>query len=323
MHKGHQHLIETALDEMDHLIVVIYNAPETTPIPLQVRAGWIRTLYPQVEVIEAWDGPTQIGDTPAIKQLHEAYLLRILGNRAITAFYSSEFYGDHGSKALKAQDRRLDRTVIDVSGTEIRSDPFKYRSFLDPFVYQDFITNVVFVGAPCTGKTTLAKKMAKIHQTQWMPEYGRSYWESHQVNKRLTREQLVEIAATHLEQETRLMHASNQYLFTDTNAVTTYMFGQYYHGGVLKALADLAQYSEKWYDVWFLCGDDIPYEDTWDRSGEPNRAWFQFQIESDLKVRKIPYITLRGDLNQRIQKVNSILARYRKFESILNQFLEE
>lgn len=38
--------------------------PETTTIPLPVRAEWIRRLYPAVEVIETWDGPREVGDIP-------------------------------------------------------------------------------------------------------------------------------------------------------------------------------------------------------------------------------------------------------------------
>ena len=38
LHKGHQYLIETALAEMDEVVVMIY-ATEVTDIPLNVRAA--------------------------------------------------------------------------------------------------------------------------------------------------------------------------------------------------------------------------------------------------------------------------------------------
>jgi len=53
LHAGHQLLIETARGETDDLVVVIYDAPEVTPIPLRVRADWVRRLYPSVQVVEA------------------------------------------------------------------------------------------------------------------------------------------------------------------------------------------------------------------------------------------------------------------------------
>ncbi len=61
LHKGHQFMIETALQEVDELIVVIYET-KVTPIPHHVRANWIRRLYPEVRVIEAWDGPDGYSD---------------------------------------------------------------------------------------------------------------------------------------------------------------------------------------------------------------------------------------------------------------------
>ena len=94
-HKGHQYLIETALSEVDHLIIVIYNSPETTNIPLQVRSGWIRKIFPEVKVLEAWDGPTEVGDTPEIKGKHEDYLRGLLKDRSIDRFYTAEFYGNN------------------------------------------------------------------------------------------------------------------------------------------------------------------------------------------------------------------------------------
>jgi len=56
LHKGHQLLIETALSEMDEVLAIIYDCPQITPVPLTVRANWIRSLYPTVQVIEARDG---------------------------------------------------------------------------------------------------------------------------------------------------------------------------------------------------------------------------------------------------------------------------
>jgi NadR type nicotinamide-nucleotide adenylyltransferase len=318
LHRGHQHVIETALAEMDEVIVLIYDAPETTLIPLPVRAGWIRKLYPRVEVMEAWDGPTEVGDTPAIKRMHEEYLLARLGGRKITHFYNSEFYGEHVSRALGAVNRQVDpsRAAFPVSGTLVRESPFVLRQFLDPVVYRDLVTNVVFLGAPSTGKTTLAERMAAEYDTVWMPEYGREYWEAHQVERRLTPEQLVEIAEGHLEREERLLYQARDYLFTDTSAITTFMFGRLYHGTVAPRLAELADQAVRRYDLVFLCGDDIPYDDTWDRSGDAERQVFQKQIAADLLLRRVPFIPLSGTLEERVQKVKAVLARYQKFENL-------
>jgi NadR type nicotinamide-nucleotide adenylyltransferase len=320
LHKGHQLLIETAQAETDHVLVLIYRCPETTNIPLNVRSRWIRDIYPKVEVMEAWDGPTEIGDTPEIKRMHEEYILKALAGRRITHFYSSEFYGEHVSQALGAANRLVDpgRTHLPVTGTLLRENPYQHRQFIHPRVYRDLITNVVFLGAPSTGKTTLAEKLAQEVNTVWMPEYGREYWDEHHVDRRLTLEQLTEIAEGHLEREEVLLCEANRYLFTDTNALTTYIFSLYYHGKADKRLIEYANAASARYDLVFLCDVDIPYDDTWDRSGEGNRQVFQQQIMGDLAERKIPYFLLRGSLEARVACVRQVLAHFRKYDNLID-----
>ncbi len=307
LHKGHQWLFETALAEMDHLIVVIYQSPETTHIPLATRANWIRKLYPQIEVIEAADGPTATGDDPAIMLAQEQYLGTLLEGRQISAFFSSEFYGEHVSRFLGCLDRRLNRDQIKISATQIRQDSYANRAFLAPEVYQDLITNVVLVGGPGTGKSTLAQALAERHNTRWMPEYGREYWHQHQHNKRLTLEQLAELAVGHLHREQQALLESRKYLFTDTNALTTRLFSLYYHQQCLPQLEQMANRAITRYQMWILCGDEIEFEDSWDRSGEGNRQWFQQRIRQDLQYRRIPYHQVTGSVEQRIEQVQQLL----------------
>src|SRR5205807_6506080 len=56
LHRGHQRLFDTALAENDHLVVMVYDAPETG-LSLEKRVGWIRRLYPHAEVLECTGGP--------------------------------------------------------------------------------------------------------------------------------------------------------------------------------------------------------------------------------------------------------------------------
>lgn len=315
-HKGHQLLIETALSEVDALSVIVYDCPETTLVPLNVRSEWIRSLYPTVRVIEAWDGPAEMGETSEIKKKHEDYVLNVLKMRGITHFYSSEFYGEHMSRALGAVNRIVDkeRVAIPVSGTAIRQDPFAFRNYLHPRVYRDLVTNIVFLGAPSTGKTTLASRIAQEYGTAWMPEYGREYWETHQMERRLSRRQLLEVAEGHL------LYQANRYLFTDTNALTTYLFSLHYHGAPAKRLAELADRAAARYDLVFVCDTDIPYEDTWDRSGDANRDLFQKRLLGELAIRRIPYFVVQGNLDTRVRYVRTILNRHSKYQNLLAIF---
>jgi len=138
------------------------------------------------------------------------------------------------------------------------------------------------------------------------------------VNRRLRPDQLVEIAERHLSREDQLIQQANRYLFTDTNALTTALFGRYYHGKVEPGLNALADQSVTRYDLFLLCDIDFPYEDTWDRSGEVHREEFQKQIICDLNRREIPFISLSGTIENRVNKVRTILSTFDKYKDVNN-----
>jgi len=229
--------------------------------------------------------------------------------RGVTHFYSSEPYGAHVSAALGAVDRRVDqdRLAVPISATVIRRDPYAHRHFLDPVVYASLITRVALLGAPSTGKTTLAARLAERHSSVWMPEYGREYWEKHQANRRLPIEDLVTIAEEHRRIEDELVPDANRFLFVDTEALTTRVFSMYYHGRALPRLERLADESAHRYQFFFLCDADFPYVDTPDRSGVVVQQLFQASIREELVRRAIPFITLRGSVEERMQTVSRVI----------------
>jgi NadR type nicotinamide-nucleotide adenylyltransferase len=314
LHKGHEYLIKTMLHEMDEAVVVIYDTPVTT-VPLQVRAKWIKNLFPAIKVIEAWDGPDDCADVREYERSEEEYIKGLLRDTQITAFYSSEYYGAHMSQALNCTDRRVDeaREAVPVSATMIRENPFKHKQYINDAVYRDLILKVVFLGAMSTGKSTLAEALAKKYDTAFVSEYGRDYWNEHQVDRRLPLEAFDDIAVGHIKCEEEKFLSANKYCFIDTNAITTYMFSLDYYGMASELLARLAVENASRYDLFFLCEDDIPYDDTWDRSGDQKRQVFHKKIVADLNMRCIPYIPLRGNLETRIRKVDDVLSIFQPY----------
>lgn len=311
LHKGHQYVIETALDEVDKLILIIYDEPEVTDIPLSTRTEWIRDLYPDVDVIQAWGGPDEEGYTEELKNAHEEYVESLLPDDVrIDRFYSSEPYGEHMSESLDALDRRVDenREKVPISGTKVRNNTYGNREYVSDRVYRDLITNIVFLGGPSTGKSTLTHRIAEEFGTEYMPEFGREFWEENAVDRRLTKEQLVELAEEHLQRENNKLNETNEYLFTDTNALTTATFSQYYHNEIPDRLWNMARNTHQRYDIHIVCGTDVPYEDTEDRSGEANRQRLQRHTISLLEHFSIPYYIVNGNINERVDQVKNIIS---------------
>lgn len=282
--RGQQDLIETALTECGRVSVVLYDDPSATRVPLSVRSRWIRALYPEATVVEAWAPPSEPG--PGGPEVDHGYL-ESLGLTDVSRFYLSP-------------------------GPAAAVDPRR----LHPVVRRDLVTHVVLMGAPSTGKSTLAEALAESFGTVWMPEFGRDYWNEHQVGRVLRPDQLIELAEGHLAgEEAKLLEATG-ILFTDTNALTTWRYGINYNGFTLPRLDELAQRCSSRYDIVLLCEPDFPHDDTWERSGDGVRQVMQRQIEADLIERRIPFFRVGGPVEDRVRAVRRLLDGYEKYTPI-------
>ena len=132
-------------------------------------------------------------------------------------------------------------------------------------------------------------------------------------------EELDTIALTHQQWEYELAHEAQDVVFVDTNALTTRLFCIDYHGKSTPTIEALAHANASRYDLFFMCQDDIPYDDTWDRSGPQKREVLQQQIRADLARRKIPHHDIRGSVAERERSVMDIIAQYRQEQNELIQ----
>ena len=120
-------------------------------------------------------------------------------------------------------------------------------------------------------------------------------------------DQLVEIAEEHLRQEEELLPTANKYMFTDTEAIITYLYAIDYYEHANPRLEQLANQAEARYSHFFLCEPDIEYEDSWERSGDVHRQNFHIAVKSELEKREIKYTFIEGTLETRIATVNKVL----------------
>ncbi len=139
LHKGHQFLIETALKEMDKVIVVVYDT-DLIEIPTEERAKWIKELYPEIEIKYAHNPPSKYGLDDESVRIQMEYLTEIMKDEKPTHFYSSEKYGACVAKYMNIVDRRVDneRKKVPIRATSLRNDIDANKKWVEDTVYIDF-----------------------------------------------------------------------------------------------------------------------------------------------------------------------------------------
>ena len=304
LHRGHQHLISTAREAVDELVVAVYDTA-WYGVPVELRAAWIRTLFPDVRVAVVPDPPPDSYDESTLTAVHAADLEARLGR--FTDVFTSEDYGDELAACLRARhtlvDRRRER--FPISATEIRADVYGCRRWVEPEVYRALVRKVVFLGAESTGKTTLARELAARRSTVWAPEFGRELWE--QKGGRLNFDDLELIAREQLRREDELALEARDVLFCDTNVLATELWSRRLFGTASPGLAELAVRTGADY-LTFLCEPDFAFEQDGTRETRREQLAFHALVREDLERRRLPFAVLAGPLEHRFAAVERALA---------------
>jgi HTH-type transcriptional regulator, transcriptional repressor of NAD biosynthesis genes len=238
-HKGHGLLIETGLAQVDRLTVLVC-ADASDSIPADLRAAWLRELYPAVDVRVVETTGYDPDDSTLWARLTRGWL-----SAAPDVVFTSEAYGPVYARHLGCAHVAVDpeRVRVPVAGSRILADPAVHRATLEPPVRAYFVPRVVLVGAESTGKTTLARALAARYGTTWVPEYGRTFWDGLLTLPHIapTTADFVHIAETQRRLEDQLARHADRVLVCDTDAFCTWLWHQRYIGAdapVLRALAD-------------------------------------------------------------------------------------
>src|SRR3989344_3512650 len=139
LHSGHEYLLKTATGAVDTLVVLIYDTPDVTRVPLMMRAGWIRALYPDAVVLEGHNAPLRDVWTPERTREHEEFIKQLVSPYHITHVFSCEEYGELLAHVLGAEHVRVEKLsegTGHVSASMIRNHP-DMRRFVSEQVYRD------------------------------------------------------------------------------------------------------------------------------------------------------------------------------------------
>lgn len=312
LHIGHEYVIREAQKRCESLYILSYTRPEFPRCGPENRRKWLFIAAPEATIL-VLDDTHNIPDNDAPDRVHREFTAKICAEKfgiCPDVVFTSESYGDgfarHLSEFFKANVEHISidasREKFPISGTEIRLGPFANREYLSPFVYEDFVDTVCFIGAESTGKSTLSKYLAEIYNDEYVEEYGRTLWT--EKDGKLVFDDYLLIAKTHIKMEEEARRRADRVVFIDTSPLTTLFYALEYVGSADPALYKLACRS---YDHVFLCHPDFPMvQDGWREDEDFRRAQHEWYIKA-LAARDIAYTDLRGSFDAKVQTIKDQL----------------
>lgn len=311
-HRGHKHLIDTARQQVDRLIVIVAHHPTQTILG-ELRQAWLEEIHPDCEIHLV---PDELEDD---SQRWADFTVKYLG-RAPDVVFSSEDYGPVYAGLMGARHVMVDRDrgTVPISGTSVRSAPLNHWDFLEPCVRAYFILRVVLVGAESTGKTTLARLLAERFQTCWVPEYGREHWERKVQGLTMddpppswSREEFIHIATEQQSREYQMARTANRVLICDTNAFATGTWHERYYGSRDERVDAIGRNDKV--NLYLLTSPDVPFVQDGFRDGEKIRPWMHQRFQEQLARGSVPWLLLQGEYAERLETasraIEALVAR--------------
>lgn len=324
LHRGHELLIARALEACDELVIVSYSNPEYAGCERERRVRWLAAMFPQTTrlvlddaelrrlCIDAGEAVQTLpaNDAPAgVHREFVGWLCRAVLRTTVDAVFTSEDYGDGFARHLGDYFRRFGvagaqvrhvsvdpaRIELPISGSALRADVHRHRSFLSPDVYADFVERICLLGGESSGKTTLAQALARHWDTAWVPEYGRELWV--RLEGRLTFEHMLEIAETQVAHERAASLLAKRWLICDTSPLTTLFYSLDGHGRADPRLDALAG---RPYAHVILCLPDFAFVQDGTRRDDAFRSRQTAWYRRELARRRIAYRSVGGNLQARV-----------------------
>ena len=304
-HRGHKHLIDTALAAVDQLTVVVCQRPDERPEGA-LRAAWLREIHPAASVL-------LVDDTlgPDDSKAWAEFSIDLLGFRP-DAVFTSEDYGEPFAGFLGCRHVLVDRArlTVPVSGTAVRANPLGWWEYLEPPVRGFYARRVAIVGAESTGKTTLARALAAHFRTAWVAEYGREYSEQKLATERGYRwasAEFEQIARVQCEREDAAAREADRVLVCDTDAFATSIWHRRYMGSRSPAVEAIATRHRR-PDLYLLSGVDAPFVQDGTRDGEAIREWMHETFVEELTAQDRPFELLSGPFDERFRRAVELVV---------------
>jgi HTH-type transcriptional repressor of NAD biosynthesis genes len=304
LHFGHIALIRFAASQCDELIVSMTYKPDD-PIHGELRFSWIKEYFKHDPKINA-NGTLDDFDQESLPieermKLWVAFIKKRFP--PIDTIFSSETYGDLFAKELGINHVSFDlaRRLTPVSAFRIREAPFEYWQFIPNVVRPYYVKKICFYGPESTGKSTMAKRLAEIYNTEFVPEVAKEVITSNN----FTIDDIIRIGYAQNARMEEKLKTANKILFCDTDLITTEIYSKKYLGVVPDILFELERAIS--YDLYLLFDIDVPWVADGLRDLNNQREAMLKIFEEELKKRSIHFIRVKGNWKEREDIIKTAL----------------
>jgi len=172
------------------------------------------------------------------------------------------------------------------------------------------VIRVCVTGPESTGKTTLAQRLAEYFGGPWAAEGARVYAE--RVKRELTKRDVSPIAREEMGLDEAAMRAGREgkapLVVLDTDLVSTMVYAKHYYGAVPSWID--AEEKRRRSHLYLLCDVDHPWSgDDPIRDAGQDRAAMYASFRDALERRKLPYVVVRGDADERWEIARQAVER--------------
>lgn len=174
----------------------------------------------------------------------------------------------------------------------------------DEVCYICAMKRILFTGPESTGKSALAKRLAEEWGTVCVPEYARTYLE--QLGRPYTEADLLTIAKGQLQWEDQYAEKASGFLFIDTGMLVIKVWSEFKYNRCHPWI--LEQLQRRQYDLWVLCGIDIPWEPGPMRENPNEREALYGIYRQELRQLGVPFIELWGSREKRVERMRELLT---------------
>lgn len=326
---GHIYFANFAQQSCRKLTIVVCSLPNE-PIPGEERYKWMKELFPNANVVHHYIDIPQEPKGPDDEEFFRTWrdsLRKHCPGEKWDALFASEHYGYKMAEVLETKFVPVDikRELVTISGTEMRENPLLHWEHLNPVVRPYFLKRVAIVGPESTGKSTLAKELARHFSTVSVAEYARDMLSDFSQNipgfdeAHPSLKDMSTIARGQMASESALARQANRIMFCDTELMTTSYWSKFYFNECPKWIEKAA--GEQKYDLYMLQdprGIEDKYVDNPQRPMpklEDRIAMFDWW-KAELTKRNLPFVVIDGkNWTDRFHK--AVISVYQKIPDMI------